>query len=539
VNDQTDSQLLKAYAENGSEPAFTQLVGRHVDFVYSAARRMVCDPHLAEDVTQGVFVALAKNAPQLADRAVISGWLHRTARNIAAQTVRTIERRRAREQEAATVNESIGSDSEPAWNHIAPHLDDALGELSESDRDALMLRYFERKSAREMAQTLGLSDEAAQKRVSRAVERLRGFFVKRGLTVGASTLGIVLSAHAVQAAPVLLITQISSAASLAGTCVQPSTAITTKAIAMTTLQKSLITVTLIATIGTGLYEARQLSAQQQQLRILANQNARLAGQAAQLTRERDETASQLATLKNQNERLNRDLSELPRLRGEVVRSKSAVIAGADTIEPEAKSLMDRLHKLKEKLEATPSAKIPELQLLTEEDWLDAACGNLDTETDWRKAFSRLRSHGERHFLAGMQAALSAYIKANNNGFPTDLSQLIPYFETPPGGDTLQSYKIVPAQSLSHVLNGGDWFITQRRFIDEENDTQWSLGQNGLGSASYRDAEALNTLAPAMKAFRNAAQTNNTGRLAFSLQQLVPYLTTPEQKAAYDKLTHSK
>src|ERR1044071_8306163 len=165
MNDQSDAQLLCAYAESRSEAAFSELVRRHVDFVYSAARRMVCDPHLAEDVTQSVFMALAKSAGQLANRPVISGWLHRTTQNIAAQTVRTIERRRAREQEAAAMNELLSTARDTPWDQIAPHLDAALSELNEPDRDALLLRYFERKSAQEMAQTLGISDEAAQKRV--------------------------------------------------------------------------------------------------------------------------------------------------------------------------------------------------------------------------------------------------------------------------------------------------------------------------------------------------------------------------------------
>lgn len=215
MNDQTDSQLLCAYAENRSEAAFAELVRRHVDFVYSAARRMVCDPHLAEDVTQGVFVAFAKNARQLTDRSVFSGWLHRTAQNIAAQTVRTIERRRAREQEAVAMNELLADEPEAAWENIAPYLDAALGELSELDRDALLLRYFERKSAREMAQTLNVSEEAAQKRVNRAVERLRGVFTKRNVTIGTSGLVVLISANAVQAAPAGLIVTISSALSLA------------------------------------------------------------------------------------------------------------------------------------------------------------------------------------------------------------------------------------------------------------------------------------------------------------------------------------
>src|ERR1043166_5550872 len=104
MDNQTDGQLLRAYAESRSEAAFGELVRRYVDLVYSAARRMVCDPHLAEEITQGAFLALAKSARQLLNRQVLSGWLHRTAQNIAAQTIRTIERRRAREQEPAAMN---------------------------------------------------------------------------------------------------------------------------------------------------------------------------------------------------------------------------------------------------------------------------------------------------------------------------------------------------------------------------------------------------------------------------------------------------
>jgi len=235
VNGQTDSQLLCAYAEHGSEPAFAELVRRHVDLVYSAALRMVCHSDLAEDVTQCVFLALAKSADQLKDRPVLSGWLHRTAQNIAAQTVRSDVRRRAREQEAAAMNELHEPDA--VWEQVAPRLDNALGELSEADRDALLLRYFEGKSAREMAQTLGTSEDAAQKRVSGAVERLREFPAKRGVTAGASGLVVVISANAVQSAPVGLAVTISTAAALAGTTVATTaTATATKAIAMTTLQ---------------------------------------------------------------------------------------------------------------------------------------------------------------------------------------------------------------------------------------------------------------------------------------------------------------
>ena len=169
----TDQRLLQDYAEHRSEAAFAELVRRHVDLVYSAAVRMVCDGHLAEDVTQRVFMALARNAARLAGQPVLSGWLHRTARNLAAETVRADVRRRAREHEAAFMNNMHAAEPDALWEDIAPHLDSTLGELAEADRDAVLLRYFERKSAREMAQTLGISEDAAQRRVSRAVEQVK------------------------------------------------------------------------------------------------------------------------------------------------------------------------------------------------------------------------------------------------------------------------------------------------------------------------------------------------------------------------------
>jgi DNA-directed RNA polymerase specialized sigma24 family protein len=128
MNDWTDEQLLRDYAGNRSEPAFAELVRRHVDLVYSAALRMVCDAHQAEDVTQGVFVALAQNAPRLTRHPVLSGWLHRTTQNLAANSVRASVRRQAREQEAAAMNELLSAPSEVSWQSLAPHLDAALGE---------------------------------------------------------------------------------------------------------------------------------------------------------------------------------------------------------------------------------------------------------------------------------------------------------------------------------------------------------------------------------------------------------------------------
>jgi len=257
MNSQTDQQLLGEYTEHRSESAFTELVQRHIDFIHSAALRLVRDAHLAEDVTQAVFVALAQNARSLTERPVLAGWLHRTAQNLAANVVRSDVRRRAREQQAVAMNELFNHESDPTWADVAPHLDAALGDLNDTDRDALLLRYFDHKSAREIAQLLGISDEAAQKRVHRAVERLRERFAQRGVAVGASGLVALVCLNAVQAAPAGLALKISAAAVLVGTAAHTSTVLASaKIIAMTTLQKSIVAAALVAAIGSGIYATR-------------------------------------------------------------------------------------------------------------------------------------------------------------------------------------------------------------------------------------------------------------------------------------------
>ncbi len=263
MNASSDPQLLRDYAERRSEAAFAELVRRHIDLVHSAAFRMVNDSHLAKDVSQGVFVALAKDAGKLAGHPVLSGWLHRTARNLAAKVVRTDVRRRVREKEAVAMNDS--SETDTSWEEIAPHLDAALADLSEPDRDAVLLRYFEKKPANEMSEILGISAEAAQKRVTRAVEKLRENFAKRGITAGVAGIVGTISTHAVQAAPVGLAMQISSTASLT----------TTQGLSTVVLRKCLLTAAVGISIGLAIYQSdRAAKLQRENLTLRESFNAR-------------------------------------------------------------------------------------------------------------------------------------------------------------------------------------------------------------------------------------------------------------------------
>ncbi|MCX6901985.1 MAG: sigma-70 family RNA polymerase sigma factor [Verrucomicrobia bacterium] len=206
-----DHELLAEFARSESEEAFATLVTRHVNLVYSAARRFSGNPDHAQEITQAVFIILARKAGSLRRCKLLSGWLYQTARLTAASFVRGEIRRERREQEAYM--QSILNEPETeAWPQIAPLLDEAMGRLGETDRNALILRFFENKSAQQVGAALKLSEPATHKRVARALEKLRKFLTKRGVTLTTTLIAGAVSANSVQAAPVGLAVTVTAAA---------------------------------------------------------------------------------------------------------------------------------------------------------------------------------------------------------------------------------------------------------------------------------------------------------------------------------------
>jgi RNA polymerase sigma factor (sigma-70 family) len=313
-----DAELLKRYAEEGSEEAFRELVQRHIDLVYSAARRTTPDRHLAEDVAQMVFVDLARKAGSLPPGTVLAGWLYQSARFAAARQIRGEERRKNRELHALE-NPMNPPESVPDWESLRPLLDEAMETLPPEDRDAVLLRFFQRRDLQAVGDLLGISDDAARKRVSRALDRLRSVLARRGLTTSTAALAATLSAHAAAPAPVGLAAAVSTF-SLAGAAagIAVATAGTSTLGTLAFMTKTNLAAIAAALIATGIAVPLAYTHRRQSVALSAENaalRAALESRAQPVTEVRPVRAATLGAAEKE---------ELLRLRGEVSRLRAEV-----------------------------------------------------------------------------------------------------------------------------------------------------------------------------------------------------------------------
>jgi RNA polymerase sigma factor (sigma-70 family) len=349
----TDMDLLRQFAQGKSQDAFTELVGRHVSLVYSSALRQVRSPQLAEEVAQAVFIALAQQASRLRPDTVMAAWLYATTHGKSIDLIRREARRQAREQIAMQLSDANASDASATWARIEPFLDEAMNSLEARDRAALLLRYFENKSLRDVGSALGTSEDAAQKRISRALEKLREYFSSRKVAIGTAGLATLLSAHAIEAAPIGLAATITSGAVVASAAATTSTlAQITQLIAMTTLQKTIITTVLAASIGVGVYEARQVSTLRDQVKNLEQQKVEQETLAKQARQDRDRVTNKVAALSGENATLKNVPAETLKLRGEVgrLRQENSSLSSSSalnkiTANPESRKMLREQQKM--------------------------------------------------------------------------------------------------------------------------------------------------------------------------------------------------
>lgn len=414
-----DNELLRLYTKTGSEAAFSELVQRHVNLVYSAALRQVGgDAHLAHDAAQSVFIDLARKAHSLARRSNLSGWLYTSAYFAAGKIARTENRRRQREEQFMQ-DPSSETAPEGDWQKLRPLLDDVMHDLNEADREAILLRYFENRAFADVGAKLNVNENTARMRVERALEKLRSLLAHRGITAGA-TLAAIISANAVQTAPASLATNLASA-SLAG--------------AGTFTLSKLLTATKFKVGAGALVVAGALTAlvvQHREKENLRVQNQQMSSQISQLNASNTELSNRLSSASNAETLTDAQLNELLKLRAEVARLRAAkesaltVAAPASGDPPQTNKTVITLNAA---FIAVPADFLRNLQV----DGLPGINGSgLLSDTQWQLIYETTKKSPEMQILAlprittssGVTASLSQTTHVPLNGTNADAGVML-------------------------------------------------------------------------------------------------------------------
>lgn len=381
-----DTELLRRYAEEHSEAAFTELVERRLGLVYAVALRQTGgDAHRAQDIAQTVFTNLARKASSLARQPVLAGWLYRSAQFAASDAMRTERRRQVREQQAHTMNEILSEDR-PAgdWDKLRPDLDQVLSELDEPDRDALVLRFFDDRPFVDVGAKLNLTENAARMRVQRALEKVRTLLARRGVTSTTTALAGVLTGQAGTAAPAAIVASVSSAA-LAGAASGGALVTATGIFKFMSTTKIVTAAAVVALVGLAGYEFAVIQKTQESAALLERERV-------QMAREREIEAAKAR------------------------RAAPSTFSAA----------------------GVTSSKSPDQQ---EQGSTAAPDPTPLTSDDSRRPASRLAPEEERvlRVASAMKAATDAYHAAHGGQEPPNLQTLIPYFATPQEGADYVEY----------------------------------------------------------------------------------------------------
>lgn len=544
MQDQSDAQLLRAYVESGQETAFREIVTRHTDLVYCAALRQVNSPDLARDLAQSVFTDLARKARPLAEKlgeaSSLVGWLYRSTRFAALKHLRDNHRRLTHERQAME-QLIINSETAPDWEQVRPVLDQSMADLNDEDREAVLLRYFKNCDFQTVGRALGISDAAAQKRVSRALDKLRELLLRRGITTTGATLSVAIAANAVQAAPAGLAATLSTTA-IAGTTLTATSLTVTKAITMTTLQKTLIGAAIAAAVGTGIYEARQASIAQAEAEGIRQRQGPLNDQIQQMSRERDEATNQVAALREEVGRLTSNNTDLLKLRREVAKLQRAQ---NDSNQPDFKGKLGVIYYLKRRSMEMRDKSIPEIEYLDDDDWLRLAQrpgfdGTTETEESIRRALADVRREAKVRFAARIQRALQSFTKDHQGELPPDMQQLQSYLNAQPD-----------PQAFTRIRYGLDGFSRASRMepqnlppVDDATLQRYEVVQTGNVSSLRPTQYVIREKAPVDSQFDSLIQIGLGGFFTFGVGKLQNQIgwsgepdlagLTPEQRQAYQQ-----
>ena len=435
-----DNGLLQEFAASRSEAAFAAVVRQHVNLVFATAYRQLGNHGLAEEVTQSVFVALARRAGSLGRHPTVTGWLHKATLLECRRVLRTELRRQRCEQVAIAVG-TVSAAGESVWASLVPLLDDALLELNEKDRLAVLLRFLEEKPLREVGEALGASEDAAQKRVARALIQMTDFFRQRGFAVPALTASAPLFAAAMQAAPAGLANTVV-VASLAGATTSSTLTILSIMATSTKLKIGAAAIAAIAIVVT------PVVLQQKAISRLSLENARLT--QAQEDNDRLQKENQiLANLKidhDEMERLRRQNEELLRLRWQLGVAKGVL---ADN----TRQLEDARSQLNESLER--AAKFGDTNVITE---VEAA------------AIQHLSIVTKTEMLRKTLQALIDVAQTNQTGWQLDATQL-----TPEGEARLKAlesafdFDVVYRGPLNQLQDPGRTIVIRQRQAEQRTD----------------------------------------------------------------------